>query len=440
MAKFKAIIIGGGPVGLVMAHALALADIDYTLYERRQSIVDREGAGIAVMPHVVRILHQLGVLEEACKIGEPMLGTAHVVGGNKGWRDNASEILSQKFGYNILLFERFRLMKLLLDSIPDREEHIRTGMTLKSIKEHDQGVSVAFEDGTVDEGSIVIGADGVHSTVRHLLSDMSAGEVEAMPFTTVIQGLYGHGPRIDGMRNGEVVENHHDGWAVQTLTGRDRTFYFIYAKLKQPTKDRRRFTTADTQEFMQLYSHEKVFGEVTFADLWERRDLGELRYLEQGVAKTWSRGRVVLVGDSVHKVTPNLGIGGNIGIESAASLANHLHALLKQESAPDSIALGEAFAAYRNQRFDVVESWYRRGYWHVKFLTFETKRHREMFEKQALKSGLDHISKFKFAKDYLDTVSQGIKLDYVPIESELSGTYPWATSTSVLESELHPKL
>jgi 2-polyprenyl-6-methoxyphenol hydroxylase-like FAD-dependent oxidoreductase len=61
MTKFKAIIVGGGPVGLIMAHALSKANIDFVLVEKRDTISTWTGAALSMWGHGMRILHQLGL-------------------------------------------------------------------------------------------------------------------------------------------------------------------------------------------------------------------------------------------------------------------------------------------------------------------------------------------------------------------------------------------
>src|SRR4051794_8708948 len=61
---FKAIIVGGGPIGLAAAHALHLAGIDFVVLERRPAIVEDKGASLIVHPHTFRVLHQFGILDE----------------------------------------------------------------------------------------------------------------------------------------------------------------------------------------------------------------------------------------------------------------------------------------------------------------------------------------------------------------------------------------
>lgn len=60
----KVIVVGGGPVGLVAAHALHLAGIDFVLLERRASITDNTGASVVLGPPSLRILSQFGLREE----------------------------------------------------------------------------------------------------------------------------------------------------------------------------------------------------------------------------------------------------------------------------------------------------------------------------------------------------------------------------------------
>jgi 2-polyprenyl-6-methoxyphenol hydroxylase-like FAD-dependent oxidoreductase len=64
----KVIIAGSGPAGLVLAHCLLKAGIDdFVILERRKNPIDETGAGLGLWPHTVRILDQLGLLDEARK-------------------------------------------------------------------------------------------------------------------------------------------------------------------------------------------------------------------------------------------------------------------------------------------------------------------------------------------------------------------------------------
>lgn len=66
---FKVIVVGGGPMGLTVAHALYLAGIDFVVFERRPAIVEDKGASLVVYPHTFRVMHQFGLMEALLAIG-----------------------------------------------------------------------------------------------------------------------------------------------------------------------------------------------------------------------------------------------------------------------------------------------------------------------------------------------------------------------------------
>lgn len=70
--NFKVIVVGGGPVGLTLAHSLAKAGIDYVVLERRRNIAEDEGASLVVAPHGMRALAQFGVHDSLLKISVEM--------------------------------------------------------------------------------------------------------------------------------------------------------------------------------------------------------------------------------------------------------------------------------------------------------------------------------------------------------------------------------
>ena len=66
---FRAIIIGGGPIGLAAAHALYLAGIDFVVLERRASVTEDEGASLIVYAHTLRVMRQFGILNDLLSVG-----------------------------------------------------------------------------------------------------------------------------------------------------------------------------------------------------------------------------------------------------------------------------------------------------------------------------------------------------------------------------------
>lgn len=71
--NFRVVVVGGGPVALMAAHALDRAGIDYVVLERRTELDTDSGASVALWPHNVRLLDQLDLLEEARETYMPVL-------------------------------------------------------------------------------------------------------------------------------------------------------------------------------------------------------------------------------------------------------------------------------------------------------------------------------------------------------------------------------
>jgi hypothetical protein len=91
---------------------------------------------------------------------------------------------------------------------------------------------------------------------------------------------------------------------------------------------------------------------VIFAEFWEKRTASALVATEEAQNELWTWGRFVCVGDSIAKVTPNAGAGGNASIESAAALANSLYQLV-EEAGSSKVAhsnIEEALKRYHDGR------------------------------------------------------------------------------------------
>ena len=70
--KPTAIIVGGGPVGLMAALGLIRANIDFVLLEQRQSIVVEEGSDMTLLPMTIRALDQMNLLEPLSRVWNPV--------------------------------------------------------------------------------------------------------------------------------------------------------------------------------------------------------------------------------------------------------------------------------------------------------------------------------------------------------------------------------
>jgi salicylate hydroxylase len=166
-------IVGGGIGGLAAAAFLRRAGLRSTVYEQASQL-KAVGAGLVVAPNAARLLRRLGVLEDfrsrAVKLD---------VGWEfRRWRDgtvlsaeDVSSACERLYGEHTYTAHRADLLEVIRSLIP--KENIRLGRRCVEITMRGTRPVLRFEDGEVVEPDIVIGADGIHSTVRRVVAKPS---------------------------------------------------------------------------------------------------------------------------------------------------------------------------------------------------------------------------------------------------------------------------
>jgi salicylate hydroxylase len=161
-------IIGGGIGGLGAALSLFRAGFDVHVYE--QARVFREaGAGIQVSPNASCILHGLGLADELAGFGVRPLAIHQ-----RRW-DNGRTLLKAPigdtvvaaFGFPYYLAHRSDVLSMLINALPAERLHV--GHRMIGFTQSGDRVDAEFENGTRVAADALIGADGIHSTVRRLL-------------------------------------------------------------------------------------------------------------------------------------------------------------------------------------------------------------------------------------------------------------------------------
>ncbi|CAM0137816.1 unnamed protein product [Umbelopsis sp. WA50703] len=163
---FKAIIVGGSISGLTLALAFEKADIDYVLLEKGDSFSPELGASIGIFCNGMRVMDQLGLKDTIKERTEPMQEVYQYTGSGKlFFQSSILEKLEERHGYSATFFERRNLLKIMYEAQPHPSK-LLTGKHVQAIEDDENGVTVTTKDGGVYKGDIVIGADGVWSTVR----------------------------------------------------------------------------------------------------------------------------------------------------------------------------------------------------------------------------------------------------------------------------------
>lgn len=284
--------------------------------------------------------------------------------------------LFHSHGYTLDIYHRHELLKGLYDNLSDdNKAKILVNKKVTSIETSASSVRVHCADGTVEEGDMVIGADGVHSTTRQITRQLaleagcSSDSINAeKPWMTNYRVLYGNMPRTLDLMPGHAYESHGSGNCMQLFIGQDRAWFFVYSALQTPTREPARYTQQDADEYASVRGDLHLTPTMRLRDVYAKKHASGLTNLEEGVMKHWGWGRIVLAGDAAHKITPNIGWGFNSSVHDLVVLVNGLRASLlllsqkdkdkdmessqeqEQEHIISTSTLEELFAKYQAER------------------------------------------------------------------------------------------
>ncbi|MFM0068916.1 FAD-dependent monooxygenase [Paraburkholderia aspalathi] len=314
-------IVGAGITGLSLAAALGRCGIDFEIFEQAPGF-DEIGAGLQLAPNAVRLLNRLGLAERLSDVAvrSTALEMRRWDRGDVAARMPLGVECEALFGAPYYLLTRPDLHTLLLGLVP--QEKVRVGMTCTALQETPDGVELHFADGTVTTADAVVGADGIHSSVRRqwirdepkfsgqtvyrglvpaerlsFLFDEPKSIIWAGPGKHIICYPVAAGRLVNFVATVPAREWHAESWSepakvedvVDAFAGWDPTIEVL------------------------LESADKV-----------TRWALHLR----DTAPRWSSRHVTLAGDAAHPMMPFMAQGANQGIEDAMALA----AALRQSS------------------------------------------------------------------------------------------------------------
>ncbi|HET9999318.1 MAG TPA: FAD-dependent monooxygenase [Ktedonobacteraceae bacterium] len=307
--KLKAIIIGGGIGGITTAIALRQAGIDAAVYERAPEL--REvGSGLPLFTNALKALQKLGLGDEIEALGAHANTLSVSTWQGRVLTDVTNEKHLQSLGTVSTVVHRAELLALLVETLGMENVHLNAECT--GFSQDESGVRARFVDDMEAQGDFLVGADGLHSTIR---SQMSGIIKPTYAGYTTWRGV-AHIER-SGLERYVWGKGYQFGIAPMS---RGRAYWFAqkYTPEGQPDK-----AAGRKQELLDLFHdwHDPVPAVIEAtrdADIL-RNDVYELPHL-----KHWSSGRVTLLGDAAHAMTPNLGQGGCLAIEDALVLADCL--------------------------------------------------------------------------------------------------------------------
>jgi 2-polyprenyl-6-methoxyphenol hydroxylase-like FAD-dependent oxidoreductase len=332
-SKGRVAVVGAGPGGMATALALGRLGFDVTLYERSDE-VRAEGNILNLWPPPQKVLEVIGV--DISDLG----AACHLELRRADGRPRADIKLPDKvvrdYGGGFIGLLRWGLYKRMLDALPAGV--LRLGHEVTSMQDHGDRVMLSFANGDEAEADVVVGADGLNSTVRSWL--WGREPVRHQRLHVVAGWLY-----VDG--------------AVPTLgvAAHNRTTQGSYTPIRHEGRGGYEWWVLEAFDPSRPFKHdllefarERAIGfaeplptliEGTSPEHMQRWVIRDRKPLKQ-----WSKGRVTLVGDAAHPTSPYAAYGAGMSIEDGYFLARELDAV----DVRDASAVSTALQAFEDRR------------------------------------------------------------------------------------------
>jgi salicylate hydroxylase len=321
-------IVGGGIGGVAAATALFQRGMHVRLYDQAPALTE-VGAGVAIQPNGVRVLERLGLGNELVRFGarwvDPQFRRPDGTYAAAMWPpDLASKI--EFYGMH-----RADLLAMFVSLLPP--EIVNTGHRCVGFEQDDDEARVIFANGLSATADVVIGADGIHSSLQQYVTTPSAPLYSgSIAYRGVIPAESVAWPK-GAMRNWLGAGKH---FLVFPVRANELVNYVGFVTSDEPLKESWS-AVGDRAALAREFAGwdplvEAIIGQVKTTFRWGLFDREPL--------SSWTRGRLTLLGDAAHPMLPHAGQGANQAIEDALAVATVL-SRADRASAPRALLIYE---------------------------------------------------------------------------------------------------
>jgi salicylate hydroxylase/6-hydroxynicotinate 3-monooxygenase len=346
-------IVGAGIGGLTAAAALLRVGVRVQVYEQASAFA-RVGAGIQQSPNAVRLLRELGLEPQLRRLAfYPMY-----------WRNRDSKTgtlthhyslgpeAEERFGAPYLLLHRGDLHAAIASIVPRQLIHLNQRLVgFESLKD---GVTLSFANGAHRTADVLIGADGVHSLIREILFGPETPRFTGrVAYRTTFPTGHLHALDIDDNTKWWGADRHI---VVYFVKPNREEIYFV-TSTPEPQFEVESWTShGDIKTLRTAYED---FHPQVRAVLAACQRVHKWAIVERDPLPRWGEGRIVLLGDACHPMTPYMAQGAAMALEDAAVLSRCLQGI-----EPDCIpAALRRYELTRKERASRVQLTSRKNTW-----------------------------------------------------------------------------
>ena len=334
----KALIIGCGVAGPVVALYLQRVGIKPIIYESHPEPRDDEGFFLNLAANGTMVLEPLGLREAVLEAGQRSDRLVFQNHAKKQLGENPQETL---------LIKRGLLTKVLRDAAIEQGITVEFGKRLVDVEiPHDEMAIAHFDDGTEAHGDFLVGCDGIHSQTRRSILPNAPGP----EYTGIVDS--GGFTRTDTIPPSEGVMRMTfgvDGFFGYQKVSTGEIFWF--ENHERPTEpERGELAAIPSAEWKAslLDRHRRDHDEITEIIESTHGEIGNWPIYDLPSLPTWHRGPVCLIGDAAHATSPHVGQGASLAMEDAMVLGKCLRDV---DAVPEAFA---TFEALRRERVDDI--------------------------------------------------------------------------------------
>jgi salicylate hydroxylase len=320
MRTLSTLVLGGGIGGLAVALGLARRGRDVHVIEKADAFGEI-GAGLQLAPNASRALADLGVLDaiDAFAVFPQRMVWMDAISGEQVTSLDLGAPFIARYGYRYIVMHRSDLLDALLAACRAHDRiTLETAKDVRHVDDRGDTAEVTFADGTTYAADIVIGADGLWSTARKAIVD------DGEPLCSQYVAYRGAIP-ID------EISVHAGLDSVTLWTGPNLHLVQypvrrgeLYNQVAVFKSDRYRPDSDDWGTADELDAHFSAGAPPVRAALTKFRRNRRWPMYDRLPIGSWSRGRIVLLGDAAHPMLQYLAQGAAQALEDAVALADAL--------------------------------------------------------------------------------------------------------------------
>lgn len=340
-------VIGGGIGGMTAAAALHQHGFEVAVYERAASLSE-VGFGLQMGPNAVKVIHSLGIFDEFAKLAVEPTGFTSITWdqANLRYRHPWQGVLEQRFGAPYMMAHRPDLHQLLIGLVPSAAVHL--DMPCISCANSDRGATAKFANGQEIEADVIVGADGIHSTIRKLLFGESVARFTNQICWRAMVPMEYAPTDVGPDRSVKLTAKDYVGWIGPTghvicypVSG-GKYLNIFAGRVSETWADESWAVPSSPDEMLAAYAgwNDALLGLFRQIGSCYRWGIYDREPLDK-----WVDGRIALLGDAAHPMMPTLAQGAAQSMEDGAAIAR----ILAQHRDDPSAGL-QAYNAERQPR------------------------------------------------------------------------------------------